>query len=189
MEFNVNLIKCKFNRNLKFQYQMNDGWIKPVDEERRLRVLISQDFKLLKQCLWAKNKANLMLGIINRGVSKLYRSYVRPHLEYCIQFWTPINVKDTDMIEGVQRRATKMIPNLRNSSYEEKLKRLGMFSLICRRLRDDMIEVLKMIHYIDKVNLGKHFCIDEEGRTRKQFMFNSKLRYLIEFFPRKVISY
>ena len=55
----------------------------------------------------AKNKANLMLGIINRGVSyksgevisKLYRSYVRPYLEHCIQFWTPINVKDADMLK------------------------------------------------------------------------------------------
>ena len=61
-----------------------------------------------------------MLGIINRGVSyksaevisKLYRSYVRPHLEYCIQFWSPINEEDADMLEGVQRRATKMIPSL-----------------------------------------------------------------------------
>ena len=75
----------------------------------------------------AKNKANAVLGIINRRVSykssevisKLYRSYVRPHLEYCIQFWTPINVKDADMLERVQRRATKMIPSLRNLSYEE----------------------------------------------------------------------
>ena len=53
-----------------------------------------------KQCLLAKNKSNLMLRIINRGVSyksievisKLYRLYVRPHLEYFIQFWSPINV-------------------------------------------------------------------------------------------------
>ena len=66
----------------------------------------------------AKNKANLMLVIIYRGVSyksaevisKIYRSYFRPHLEYCIQFWTPLNVKDVDMLEGVQRRTTKIIP-------------------------------------------------------------------------------
>ena len=81
-----------------------------------------------------KNKANLMLGIISRGVSyksaevisKLYRAYVRPHLEYCIQFWSPINVKDADKLEGVQRRTTKMIPSLRKL-YEERLKRLGIF--------------------------------------------------------------
>ena len=104
-----------------------------------------------------------MLCIINRGVSyksvkiisKLYRSYVRPHLEYCIQFWPSINEEKADMLEGVQRRTSKMIPSLRNLSYEERLKRVGMFSLSRRRLGGDMIEVLKMIHDIDKVNLGK----------------------------------
>ena len=63
-----------------------------------------------------------MLGKINREVSyisaeiisKLYRTYVKPHLNYCIQFWTPINLKDADMLEGVQRRATKIIPSLRS---------------------------------------------------------------------------
>ena len=75
-------------------------------------MLMSKELKL------AKNKANLMLGIINREVlytsveviSKLYRSYVRPHLKYCIQFWSPINNKDADMLKGVKRRETKMIP-------------------------------------------------------------------------------
>ena len=61
------------------------------------------------------------------------------------------------MLEGVQRRETKMIPSLRILSYEERFKRLGMLSLRCRRLRGDMIEVFKMIHDIDKVNLGKLF--------------------------------
>ena len=99
-----------------------------------------------------------MLGIIKRVVlynsavviSKLYRSYVIPNLEYCIQFWLPINERDADMLEGVQRRATKMIQSLRNLSYEERLKRLGMFTLRRRRLRGEMIEVFKIIHGIDK---------------------------------------
>ena len=71
------------------------------------------------------------------------------------------------MLEGVQRRATKMIPRLRNLSYEERLKRLCMFSLRLRKLRFDMIEVFKMIRGIGKVNLGKLFCIYEDGRARK----------------------
>ena len=70
MDFNVN--KCGImyirKRNLKFQYQSNDGWVKSVDEERDLGVLMSKDLKFSKQCLLAKNKANLMFGIINRGV-------------------------------------------------------------------------------------------------------------------------
>ena len=98
-------------------------------------------------------------------ISKLFRSYVRPHLEYCVDFRSPINVKDTDMLEGVQRRTTKMIPSLRNFSYEERLKRLGMFSQRRRRYRCDMIEVFKIIYGSDKVNLGNLFCIDEDERT------------------------
>ena len=50
------------------------------------------------------------------------------------------------------------------------MKRLGIFSLRRRRLGGDIIEVLKMIHGIDKVNLGKVFCIFEDGRRRKQFV-------------------
>ena len=63
-----------------------------------------------------------MLGILNRGVSyksveiisKLYRSYFRPHLEYFTYFWKPLNLKNADMLEGVQRRETKMNSSLRN---------------------------------------------------------------------------
>ena len=96
---------------------MNDGWVKSVDVERDLGALMSKDLNFSKQCLLAKNKANLRLGIISRGVSykssevisKLYRAYARLHLEYYIQFWSPTNVKDADMLEDVQRRATKMI--------------------------------------------------------------------------------
>ena len=106
-----------------------------------------------------------MFGIVNRSVSyksaevisNLYRSYVRPHLGHCIQFWSPINVNAADMLEVVERKATKMIPSLRNLSYEERLKRLSMFLLKLRKLRGDMIEVFKIIHGIDKVNLGKLF--------------------------------
>ena len=73
---------------------MNDGWVKSVDEERDIGVLMFKDLKFSKRCLLAKNNANLMLVIIKRGVShksaevisKLYRSYVRPPLDYCIQF-------------------------------------------------------------------------------------------------------
>ena len=75
-------------------------------------------------------------------------------------------MKDADMLKELQRRAIKIIPSLRNL-YKERLKRLGMFSLRRRRFRVDMIEVFKVIHDIDKVNLGKLFCIDEDGRTRK----------------------
>ena len=67
----------------------------------------------------------------------------------------------------VQRKATKMIPSLRNLLYEE---RLDTFSLGHRRLKGDMIDVFKMIYSIDKVNLGKLSYIDENERIQKQFV-------------------
>ena len=73
-------------------------------------------------------------------------------------------MKDANMLEGLQGRETKMITSLRNL-YEKRLKGLGMFSLRRRRLMGD--EVFKIIHGIDKVNLEKLFCIDEDRRTRK----------------------
>ena len=83
MRFSVN--KCGMmhigKRNLECQFQMSDGWVNSVGEERDLGVVISKDLKFSRQCVMDKNKANSMLGILNRGVSckssevisKLYR--------------------------------------------------------------------------------------------------------------------
>ena len=62
-------------------------------------------------------------------------------------------MKDREMLKRTQRRATKIIPSLRNVSYEERLKRLVVFSKP-QETQGNMIEVFKMIHGIDKVNLG-----------------------------------
>ena len=90
----------------------------------------------------------------------------RPHLEYCIQAWRPYRKKDIDKLERIQRRATKMIPELRDLSYESRLLQCGLTTLETRRLRGDQIEVFKIVNGYEDVDRNMFFKLKEGSRTR-----------------------
>ena len=96
----------------------------------------------------------------------LYKAIVRPHLEYCIQAWNPYLRKDVDMLEKIQRRATKLIPGLRDLTYEERLKECGLTTLETRRLRGDQIEVFKILNGYENIDSNIFFEIKESKITR-----------------------
>ena len=77
----------------------------------------------------------------NREVMlQLHKVLAGPHLEYCVQFWSPYLRKDILALEGVQKRFTWLIPELRELAYEERLSRFGIYSLEFRRMRGDLME-------------------------------------------------
>ena len=118
--------------------------------EKDLGVHVDPALKFSAHCEKAASKANRLVGLIRRSFNyidaqmmvQLFKSIVRPHLEYANVVWSPLYKKDSELLENVQRRATKLVPELRNCDYEERLRLLGLPSLTYRRLRGDLIEVL-----------------------------------------------
>ena len=96
----------------------------------------------------------------------LYKEIVRPHLEYCIQAWRTYCKKDIDTLEHIQRRATKIIPELRDLSYEECLKECGLTTLETSRLRGGQIEVFKILNGYENIDRNSFFSLKKDNRIR-----------------------
>ena len=176
MLFNFGKCKCLHtgHGNLNVNYKMGDTVLGTTVKEKDLGVTISADMKVSEQCGIAASKGNQILGLIRRNITykgkkliiPLYKAIVRPHLEYCIQAWRPYRKKDIDTLERIQRRATKMIPELRDLSYEERLKECGLTTLETRRLRGDQIEVFKILNGYEIIDRNMFFSLKKDSRTR-----------------------
>ena len=124
----------------------------------------------------------------------LYPVLVRPHLEYCVHVWSPHWQQDINLVEGGQRRAMKLVPELRDLPYEERLKRLGLTTLKERRARCDLIEMYKIITGKEKVNVGKLFQMiptrddPEQSHNKKIFKKRYQTNQRGHFFTQRNID-
>lgn len=145
-----------------------------VKEEKDLGVFFSDTFKPGLNCSKACKSANKVTGMIRRNITNrtaegmltLYKSLVRPILEYCIPIWRPYTKKDMDQIERVQKRFTKLINGCKDKKYEDRLMKLGVTTLQERQIRADLIQVYKIVY--DENNVyPKNFLVRSERCGRK----------------------
>ena len=140
------------------RYELYGEELDHVFEETDLGVTIDSELKFEDHISKKVSKANSIVGLIRRSFThldgelfkRLYTTFVRPHLEYAQSVWSPISQKLIDMIENVQKRATKMIDGFGSLTYQERLQRLDLPTLVYRRARGDMIEVFKHFHSYDQ---------------------------------------
>ena len=174
MLFNFGKCKCLHTGpgNTGMNYEMGGSILSKTVKEKYLGVSMNANMKVSEQCRNAASKGNQIIGMIRRNITykekslivPLYKAIVRPHLEYCIQAWSPYLRKD--MLEKIQRRATKLIPGLRDLTYEERLKECGLTPLETRRLRGDQIEVFKILNGYENIDSNLFFQIKESKITR-----------------------
>ena len=159
-DLHFNATKCNVmhigskNRCNDYVLQQNDtqSTLASCDDEKDLGVIFDKGLTFDKHINTAINKANKILGIIRRTFTdldvdvfmQLYKGMVRPHLEYGNQIWHPYLKRQSIAIERVQRRATKLVNNLSDLSYRDRLTRLNLPSLKYRRLRGDLITTYKL---------------------------------------------
>ena len=123
---------------------------------------------------------------------RLYKSLVRPHVEYCTSAWYPYYKKDIELIEKTQHRFSRLFPDLEDKPHHERLKNLSQWTIEERRNRADMIEVFKVMKGSSNVSLNLLFVIDRISRTRGHSLKIVKQRFLSTarqyFFSLRVIA-
>jgi Reverse transcriptase (RNA-dependent DNA polymerase)/Endonuclease-reverse transcriptase len=138
--------------NPQSDYVMKNTTLGTTKEEKDLGVAISDSLKPAAQCARAAKTALAVLGQITRAFRyrdkltfvQLYKQYVRPHLEFSVQAWSPWQQADKDKLERVQQKAIGMVSGLRGRTYEERLKELGLTTLEERRHQADMAHMYKI---------------------------------------------
>lgn len=184
----LNIDKCKMIHygpgNQQHSYTLNNQEIESVPKEKDLGVTFDSQLKFEEHIGQLAAKANSRLGLIRNTFTELpaktmlplYKSLVRPLLEYAVGIWKPYLIKHIDTLERVQRRATKLVKGLKHLTYPERLKALKLDSLKYRRRRNDILQVYRLFNKIDNLDITDFFVLNDNSVTRGHNRKLAKLR-------------
>ena len=164
-----NFEKCKVlhigKQNPKINYNFGGHSLSIVNNEKDLGVIFNRQFTFKDHVAMSIAKAKQVISWILRTIVSrhkevmvpLFKTFILPHLEYCTQAWSPVPGHGgwgiIHAIEDIQRKFTKQIDGLSNLSYDQRLKRLNLTTLLERRMRGDLIELNKILNNF--ANYGK----------------------------------
>ena len=179
----------------------NECLLSITKAERDLGVIIDPLLTFEDHIQNVVKKANKICGLLMRTIHNkdkdimvpLFKSLVRPILEYGNAVWCPYMRKHIDLIEGVQKRFTKRIIGMSSLDYEQRLVELQLFSLEYRRLRGDLIEVFKITHELYDTTTTKSlfkFSRDDRVRGHQYKMTKSRMttKWAQSFFVHRVVN-
>ena len=150
--------------NPRRQYHLNAQAIGNSEKEKDLGVMLTPDLKSKAQVNYSVSKASFVLSKIKQCfsffdvpmVNQLFKTFVRPHLEFAVAAWSPCQETDIEHLERVQRKASKLVHRTRHLAYELRLEALKWSTLKERRVRGDLIQWHKILHGHEIVHLNQH---------------------------------
>ena len=198
-----NIEKCKVihygKKNVDLEYFMDNRLLLQDTTIKDLGIVFDKDLKFDQHINIITSSANGRIGIIKTAFHKidcegfliLYKSIIRPILEYCVSTWSPHLRKHEIALETIQRRATRIVPRLAHLSYPKRLEKLKLDTLYFRRRRSDLVQVYRIVNDIDSIDKDVFFDFSNSitrGNSRKLIKPRASTSIKLHSFSHRIIN-
>ena len=194
------LLRLGWNAQAAGTYSIGQNVLATEDCVKDLGVWISGKLTFSEHCAKVSCNASKRIGLIYRAFSSrdiefmrnMFITYVRPLLEYNCEIWSPLYLRDIDLIENIQRRFLKRISGISNFSYRERLEMCSLEPLELRRLKKDIVLVYKIMNGMIALDFDEFFRfapdVGTRGNGRKLYPLIVRRNVVVNYFCNRVIN-